>query len=548
MASNEETTPISAVVVDELIDAVAVPVTIATPVEAEQQQQQQQQPAAAEASGVSLTMSTEFSVYSSTLGVDTMVGINLQAPPAPSDADRAPVDCVVVSDVSGSMRGPKMDLLKSTCKLLLDEFVTKDRAGLVTFDTDVKERYLLQSVNAAGRDKAKSVVDGFRPGSSTNLSGGCFAGIQQLLSTENTKGRVRTVLLMTDGQANQGLRTSKQIIPILTNMLQDSGISLHTFGYGSDHDSELLRQISTAGNGSYYFVEGVDDIRSAFGDCLGGMLSVVAQNLEVELEAINGATITNIHHKNAVMLEENKRYKVPFADLYGEEQRDVLVGMHLPSCDTPMKDDTMKEAQVLRATLRYIDVLAAKPMNQSTSVGACRIVEVNKEDVVQNQSLALQATRIRVADTLETARAKAEAGDLASAREMIESTRKEVKEVSDRSAGSEEAEEMLPTFEDDLRECAEGLVSREAYTKVSKKMTYLAEGHYQQRCMESETISAPLPPPGSSSWGLFGGGGGGGPVGSSAPQLSAPSGLRKNAYRTKGKSAKASKFSGFSED
>jgi hypothetical protein len=93
---------------------------------------------------------------------------------------------------------------------------------------------------------------------------------------------VRTCMLMTDGQANSGLRTAAEIVPALANMIRETGVTLHTFGYGSDHDSEILRALSTAGGGSYYFVEGVDTIRCAFGDCLGGILSVVAQNLQTD--------------------------------------------------------------------------------------------------------------------------------------------------------------------------------------------------------------------------------------------------------------------------
>jgi hypothetical protein len=449
--------------------------------------------------------------------VEALVGVNLHAPAAPSDSDRAPVDCVVVSDVSGSMAGSKMSLLKETVHLLLGEFVSKDRVGLVTFDSDVKDRFILQSLDGDARANADAIVNTFRAGSSTNLSGGCFAGIQQLLNSSD-KGHVKTVLLMTDGQANNGLRSADEMVPVLTNMLKGSGIAVHTFGYGSDHDSDFLRKISTAGNGSYYFVEGVDDIRSAFGDCLGGMLSVVAQNLTVELEPLNGAVITKVHHKNAITFPgENgvQKYRVPFADLYGEEQRDVLVSMKLKSGQA-IKDSLSPEGQLLRATLRYIDVLAGKPSTSSVTVGVSRAANVDPKDQIQNQKLSLQSTRLRVADTLEVAKASAERGDLKKARSLIEATREEVKSVRAKCGGAEEAEEMLPVFEDDLRECAEGLVDQASYQQVSHKMMYMAEGHMQQRCMESTVTK---------------------------DAMSGGSKLRSNAYRTKAKASKAAQFS-----
>jgi uncharacterized protein YegL len=471
-------------------------------------------PVESSSKGVSMKISTEYSKYSS----NTLVGVNLVAPPAPSNTDRAPVDCVVVSDVSGSMNGQKMELLRETGKLLLNEFVEKDRVGLVTFDSDVKERFSLQSINETSRTKATKIVDSFQAGSLTNLSGGLLAGIKQLINDKNAdKSHVRTVLLMTDGQANHGFRTAAELIPVITEMLQDTGIALHTFGYGADHDASLLRKIATAGNGSYYFVEGVDDIRSAFGDCLGGMLSVVAQNLEVELEAVNGATITKVHHKKAVVVEANKKYRVPFADLYGDEQRDIVVGMCLKPCGEDQNDSDAPSAQILRATLRYIDVIAAMPSETSSVVGVLRANKFSKEESTRNPKLDLQATRLLVGDNIEEARKTGEQGELKKARQIIETTRTEVKAASLRCKGIEGAQESFEAFENDLQDCADGLVDHNAFRSVQCKMAYMSEGHQQQRCMESTMVM---------------------------DMSGSKSALRSNVYRTKTKGQVASKFAG----
>jgi len=50
-----------------------------------------------------------------------------------------------------------------------------------------------------------------------------------------------------------------------------------TFGYGSEHDANMLRAISDAGSGLFYYIDNVDCIPDSFCDCLGGLLSVSAQ-------------------------------------------------------------------------------------------------------------------------------------------------------------------------------------------------------------------------------------------------------------------------------
>lgn len=50
-----------------------------------------------------------------------------------------------------------------------------------------------------------------------------------------------------------------------------------TFGYGSEHDADLLHAVADAGNGLFYYIENQDNIPDSFCDCLGGLLSVAAQ-------------------------------------------------------------------------------------------------------------------------------------------------------------------------------------------------------------------------------------------------------------------------------
>jgi hypothetical protein len=55
-------------------------------------------------------------------------------------------------------------------------------------------------------------------------------------------------------------------------------VSMLCFGYGSDHNAAILRDIASATEtGSYYYVKDDRDVGSAFGDAMGGILSVVAQ-------------------------------------------------------------------------------------------------------------------------------------------------------------------------------------------------------------------------------------------------------------------------------
>ena len=54
---------------------------------------------------------------------------------------------------------------------------------------------------------------------------------------------------------------------------------MFTFGYGTEHDADLLHAVADAGNGLFYYIDNSDSIPESFCDCLGGLLSVAAQVL-----------------------------------------------------------------------------------------------------------------------------------------------------------------------------------------------------------------------------------------------------------------------------
>jgi len=459
---------------------------------------------------------------------DTMVGVHLSAPPAAEgDTARAPVDVVVVSDVSGSMRGDKLSLLKETTNLLLKELSKQDRVGLVTFDTDVDQPLRLSAnvhMDGAGKSVAESKVDQFRAGSATNLSGGLFAGVEQFTADAAVSTRVKTLLLLTDGIANHGVRDKAQLVRILSEMLRARpDLSVHCFGYGSNHQSDLLRGISEAGSGSYYFLQNNDDIRSAFGDCLGGVLSVVAQNLVLEVQAQGDARIRKVHHPSVECLEEGRRYAIRFNDLYGEEERDVLVSMHVPPATsaaavgvgTMDEEEVPNKQPILECTLKYVNVVGGNFAQANATAEVDRPLQM-AAPATPDPRIMLHRTRVQVADTLDGARGKAERGDLRGARDMLSEMCVQVKSLelatllmADAGAA---AEDMLTGFADDLEECQKDLADTQSYQQAGRhKMSSYAAGHAMQRCMESATTDG------------------------STKQ-------RHNAYRTAAKKAKASAF------
>lgn len=89
-------------------------------------------------------------------------------------------------------------------------------------------------------------------------------------------------------------------------------IPIYCFGYGTDHDKNMLCDVTeiTKG-GTYYFVKNNTNVSSAFGGVLGGILSVVAQNTVLTFQASNeknASMINNIQDK--AVKQENCSFKI----------------------------------------------------------------------------------------------------------------------------------------------------------------------------------------------------------------------------------------------
>ena len=66
---------------------------------------------------------------------------------------------------------------------------------------------------------------------------------------------MRSVLLFTDGQANMGVVAPEQLQDATARMLDtDAAPRLLCFGFGADHNSDLLTNLSERGSGQSFFM------------------------------------------------------------------------------------------------------------------------------------------------------------------------------------------------------------------------------------------------------------------------------------------------------
>lgn len=197
---------------------------------------------------------------------------------------RSPVNLILCIDKSGSMSGKKMELVKESMHFIVDQLTDQDRIALITFNTEVSVDAKFTSMSDFGKKEVRRCIEVIHAGSSTDLWGGIEKAFE-LLKHQTESPKFSSILLFTDGLTNCGVTNPINIqskLDFEIRSLQNS-CSVFSFGFGEDHDANLLGSIATRGSGVYYHVQNETEIRDSFANCLGGLLSVGAQNITVSV-------------------------------------------------------------------------------------------------------------------------------------------------------------------------------------------------------------------------------------------------------------------------
>ena len=421
---------------------------------------------------VTLSVEAAKSAYARAKAHDTTSMLSVNAPAAVG-SQRPPLEIVAVVDVSGSMSGENLKLLKQALSLLVSRagLDTRDKFGIVAFSDTAQDALPLQFMDATGLAKAKQVVGSLVASGGTNLSSGVLHGIKMLVDAaashaDQPAHATRSVLLFTDGQANRGIVKSEELIKAVTGALLGAPTQIFTFGFGSSHNEDLLLSLSRTTIGQYYFITAAEAIPTAFADCLGGLVSVVAQGATLEIKAAGGRRATVSVGKLLGDAYTTTRsvdgvLTVHIGDLYSEDAKDLLVEIRLEpvpssqptsgSTETAMLTSAVAAASMEGWTLidKLDNTAVAAPLSEETgaseaaaavfpaveaklryfNVASCRFEEVeallnvarpeDASDATTNLVLDEHLNRITVAEALKRAAHIADSGDVEAGRAIL---------------------------------------------------------------------------------------------------------------------------------
>uniref|UniRef100_A0A2N9FX00 Anaphase-promoting complex subunit 11 n=1 Tax=Fagus sylvatica TaxID=28930 RepID=A0A2N9FX00_FAGSY len=392
--------------------------------------------------------------------------INQTESPPVSQNSRAPVDLVTVLDVSGSMAGTKLALLKRAMGFVIENLGPSDRLSVIAFSSTARRLFPLRRMTDTGRQQALQAVNSLTSNGGTNIAEGLKKGAKVLVDRK-WKNPVCSIILLSDGQdtytvsgpigANAQTRYQSLVpISICRNNGEGLRIPVHAFGFGADHDAASMHSISEISGGTFSFIEAEGVIQDAFAQCIGGLLSVVVQELQVGVQCAHPSLQLNSIKAGSYRtgtLSDRRMGFIDVGDLYAEEERDFLVTINIPvGCSND-------EMSLLKVKCVYRDPIT-KEMVTLEDAGEVKIQrpEITGELVV-SMEVDRQRNRLRAAEAMAEARVSAENGDLAGAVSVLESCNRVLSETASARAG----DRLCVSLCAELKEMQERMANRQVY-------------------------------------------------------------------------------------
>jgi len=195
---------------------------------------------------------------------------------------RKPASLTFVIDVSGSMgRENRLWLVKQSLQMLVDRLRPDDTVAIVVYGSSA--RVVLYPTSGEDRATIMSAIYSLGTEGSTNAEAGLRLGYQMAWNALRPEA-INRVILCSDGVANVGQTGPEAILNEIRGYVE-SGITLTSVGFGMGNFNDvLMERLANDGNGSYAYIDDLDEAQKLFVEDLTSTLQVIALDAKVQVD------------------------------------------------------------------------------------------------------------------------------------------------------------------------------------------------------------------------------------------------------------------------
>lgn len=208
-----------------------------------------------------------------------LVRIGIQGQPL--SAERPAANFVFLIDASGSMHGlDRLDLLKEGFKLFAEGLNEEDRVAIVTYAGSAG--VVLPATPGSEKEAIYEAIDRLGANGSTAGAEGILTAYE-IAEKNFIEGGNNRIVIGTDGDFNVG-PVSQEALLELVEAKREAGVYLTVLGVGrGNYNDANLEQIANHGNGTYEYVDNLQQLRKIFLYDYGKFFTV-AKDVKVQVK------------------------------------------------------------------------------------------------------------------------------------------------------------------------------------------------------------------------------------------------------------------------
>lgn len=341
--------------------------------------------------------------------------------------NKAPLDLVCVIDHSGSMSGEKIELVKESFNSLLKFLGDSDRLSIVIFDDKASRLVPLIRTTEKNKKKILSKLKGVHGDGGTDINLGMIHAFE-ILKQRRYMNPVTSIFLLSDGLDSGAQR---KVRASLANYSLSDDITINTFGFGNDHDPQLMNDIADLRDGNFYFVERLDTVDEAFVDCLGGLLSSIGQNVTIKISpeisnVLKDVEIIKAYGEAAMWSKDDGSYITKMSNFISGRQKDFVLELQIPANNKELQDHE-KSIKVASAEVR-LTALDGKILTKKAELFITLLNETEevKEEEEADREVMKNFYRVKGASILGEARKLADQRKNDDAKKILQSFKEEL--------------------------------------------------------------------------------------------------------------------------
>ena len=210
-----------------------------------------------------------------------LVRIGLKAKEIPTEQLPAS-NLVFLIDISGSMWGAnRLDLVKSSLKLLVNNLRNKDKVAIVTYAGSAGVK--LEATPGSDKQKIREAIDELTAGGSTAGGAGIHLAYQIAKKNFISDGNNR-IILCSDGDFNVGVSSAEGLEQLIEKE-RKSGVHLTVLGYGmGNYKDKKIQVLAEKGNGNHAYIDNLQEANRVLVGEFGATLHTVAKDVKLQVE------------------------------------------------------------------------------------------------------------------------------------------------------------------------------------------------------------------------------------------------------------------------